>query len=380
MVCKAAKLSLAFVLHAHQPPAESPIRLRDAIERAYRPVLELLAANEWFRFTLHISGSLIEKLEMAAPELLELIAGMVHRNQLELLGGGYHEPLMPLIPSADRAGQILHMAGKLEGMFGIRPEGIWLAERFWEPSLVSDLSRLGVRYTLVDDHGLLLSGIDESRISGPFLTEYQADEMTVFPISKALRYLIPYTGPEECINSLKARAFSYPGSLWVFADDLEKFGAWPGTYHLVQEQRWFERFLELFRAESSWLSCTRLSEAVSEFPLMGTAYLSSVAYPELMSWSLSPQHRKDSWRSGNIRNFLVRFPEVNLLYRKMLAASRAVHSVADPPAEAVEQLWLSQNHSAYTFGWFGGVWLPHIRRHARMSAAQAEFSLHKGSS
>ncbi len=366
-------LHFATVLHAHQPVANPDAVVRQVILTAYRPVLTELAAHPALRFTLHISGSLLDRLDRLDPGLVELIGTMVERGQAELLGGAYHEALLPLIPVADRRGQLAALRARLYKAFGAPPRGAWLAERFWEPSLAHDLAEAGYQFTLLDEHGFLQVGFEEESLDRPFLTEDQGSPLGLFPISKGLRYLLPYADPDQSLQVLRNRAVTHPGSVWVFADDLEKFGAWPGTWDRVHEQGWLRGFLEqLGEAATGPLRCVTLSEAWEAVPHGGLAYLPATSYPEILRWALPPALRSDQARPGFPRHFLVRYPEVNLVHKRMLAASQAVHDLPHPPPDLLHQLWISQTACPYWYGWFGGAYLPNLRLHAKAAATRAE--------
>ena len=55
-------------------------------------------------------------------------------------------------------------ATRLEHLFGQRPDGAWLAERVWEPSLAYDLAAAGYRWTVLDDNHLRGASIREDEM------------------------------------------------------------------------------------------------------------------------------------------------------------------------------------------------------------------------
>ena len=85
--------------------------------------------------SLHHSGPLIDWARGARTEYLPTIAKLVARGQLEILGGGYYGPILPILKPADAHGQIEMMQAFWEKTSGVRPRGMWLAERVWEPAL-----------------------------------------------------------------------------------------------------------------------------------------------------------------------------------------------------------------------------------------------------
>ena len=96
------------------------------------------------------------------PQYFDRLRGLVERGQIEIVGGGYYEPILIAIPLSDRQRQITRLADYVEKHFGARPKGAWLAERVWEPQLPSSLAPAGVKYTLVDDNHFLGAGFSSA--------------------------------------------------------------------------------------------------------------------------------------------------------------------------------------------------------------------------
>ena len=56
-----------------------------------------------------------------------------------------------MLPDADKVGQIQALSEFLRANFGVKPRGMWLAERVWEPHLPKALSRAGVEFVVLED-------------------------------------------------------------------------------------------------------------------------------------------------------------------------------------------------------------------------------------
>ena len=69
---------------------------------------------------------------------IERLKRLVDRGQVEIMGGGFYEPILPSIPARDRVGQIRTYTSYLENLFGTRVRGMWIPERVWEQPLVAD--------------------------------------------------------------------------------------------------------------------------------------------------------------------------------------------------------------------------------------------------
>src|SRR5690606_19512590 len=121
-------VALLLGVHAHQPVGNFESVLRDAHARCYGPFLRVLHQYPEFRFSIHVSGWLLEYMVRHFPEDMTLLREMVAREQAELFGAGHTEPVLAAIPARDRVGQIRKLSGYLQEQFGQVPQGAWLTE------------------------------------------------------------------------------------------------------------------------------------------------------------------------------------------------------------------------------------------------------------
>src|SRR6059036_3396028 len=391
------RLAFCFGVHNHQPIGNFDHVLVEATERAYRPFLERLHARSEIRLVVHCTGSLLEWLRERAPGTFDLLVALAGRGQVELLTGGFYEPILAVLPDHDKFGQIERLTAFLKTHVGIRPRGMWLAERVWEPHLPRVLVEAGVEYVLVDDRHFALAGLDPEALGGYYLTEDQGTRLRVFPISQRLRYLIPFAEVEASLEYLATRRGKVPAVTMV--DDGEKFGVWPGTHAHVYEKGWLDRFFDRLLA-TEWLDLATLSDVVDRVEATAPVYLPTASYREMGEWALplAAQRRlerakhdleplgggdadADLLRGGFWRTFLVKYPEVADTYWKMLRLSGAVRgALARAPhdgrlTEAQVALWRGQANDAYWHGVFGGCYLPHLRRAVKTSLLEAERTL-----
>ena len=319
---------------------------------------------------------------------------------MELLTGGFYEPILAVLPDPDKRGQIQRLSEFLATSFGVRPRGMWLAERVWEPHLVRTLRAAGVEYVLVDDRHFALAGLDPEELGGYYLTEDQGATLGVFPINERLRHLIPFAEVHKSLEYLGERR----GRLAAVTvmDDGEKFGAWPGTYRHVYEDGWLDAFFDAVLG-TPWLRMATFADVVDAMPATGRVYLPTASYHEMGEWALPAEAgraldeaRRDLGqleggprlvgllRGGFWRNFLVKYPEVAEFYWKMLRLSAAIERARqdrpdDPRLPAArEALWRGQANDAYWHGVFGGCYLPHLRRAVKSALLEAEAQLTAG--
>lgn len=381
---------LSLAIHNHQPVGNFANVFESAYSQSYLPMLQALQRHPRVRVAMHYSGPLLDWLEGAHPEFFPLLRSLVDRAQVELMTGGYYEPILAIISDRDRRGQIRKMTAYLQRGFGARARGLWLAERVWEPHLPRSIAESGVDYTIVDDAHFLAAGLQREQLTGHFVTEEEGVTLKVFPSLHALRYLIPWRPVTDVLTFLRERA-SDPAPVLMMGDDGEKFGLWPGTFEHVWQAGWMEEFFTALEAEASWLQVIPPGEAAAR-PAAGRAYLPTASYDEMEEWALPVdsaveymrirqrlEEREDPalryLRGGFWRQFLVKYPEINTMHKKMLRVSEKVWRL--PPGRrrlrALDEVWQAQCNCPYWHGVFGGVYLPHIRRanFAHIIAAEA---------
>lgn len=388
---------LTLILHAHQPSGNFDTVFEQCYQNSYNSFLSLVEKHPRIRFAIHYSGPLLLWIEKNHPEYFARLFRLVVSGQIELLGGGFYEPILVSIPEADRIEQITRLADYLEKHFGKRPAGAWLAERVWEPQLPSSLAAANVGYTLVDDLPFLAAGFLPDELYGPYIAEDCGKSVWVFPGLKELRYLIPFRSVDESISYFRKAADVHPGGIAAFGDDMEKFGVWPGTFKHCYSDAWLENFFRAVEDNSSWLKTVTPSEWIASQVPLGRADLPTASYAEMMEWVLPTstrlqfynlrrefEHRPDLLtflHGGGWRGFLRKYPESNLLHKKMLRASARVAAAPTRRSspehstqlhEAHDLLLRSQGNDAYWHGVFGGLYAPHLRTEIWRNLVRAE--------
>ncbi len=376
-------IQLGLLLHNHQPVGNFPWVFQQVYEEAYLPMIEALERYPDVRVALHYTGSLLDWLEETHPDFLARVGALSARVQVEIVSGGYYEPILPAIPDRDKIAQIRRLSERLEREFHVRPTGMWLAERVWEPTLPRLLQEAGIEWTVLDDIHFKNVGLEDSDLYGYYATEEQGSTLKVYATSKTLRYTIPWRPVAETISALRGLATSDGRRIIVMGDDGEKFGSWPETqsYCWGQDGRsgWVDEFFQALEANKDWLRTVLLGETARTQPALGRIYLPTSTYIEMTEWALPPQkayhfqkvlHRLEEekredllqfMRGGFWRNFLVRYPEVNNQHKKMLRVHERVYAAGGTAESGVVHLWKAQANDTYWHGLFGGVYMAHVR-------------------
>jgi hypothetical protein len=387
-------IHLLFGIHCHQPVGNFDHVLETEFQRAYAPFL--LVAEEFpeFHFACHYSGWLLEWIANHHPNFIDHLGRMVARGQVELMAGGFYEPVLSAIPRRDRRGQIEMHQAFLEAKLGARARGAWLTERVWEPELVSDLVACGIDYVTVDDYHFQCAGFDREQLTGYFFTEDAGTRIGIFPIDMQLRYMTPFHSTADTVDYLITRREELGWQAVTIADDGEKYGTWPGTHKLVYQDGWLRRFLKEVCAHPL-IQPSTFSEYLAAHRSQGLAYLPNASYFEMSEWSLpavkaaglvrlvdEEKRRGDldavkPFISGGIwKGFFVKYPESNRMHKRALALSARIDGATGPAIdEALRHLYAGQANDAYWHGVFGGLYLPHLRHTVWRELNRAEATL-----
>lgn len=381
---------LVLTLHNHQPVGNFDGVFEAAYQDSYKLFLDVLEEFPQLRVSLHNSGSLLEWLEANHPEYIERVRTMVHRGQLEILGGPFYEPILAAIPRRDRIGQIALYTRHLEQLFDTTIRGMWMPERVWEQGFAADITEAGLEYTILDDTHFRAAGLPPEELFGYYLTEEEGRLLKIFPIAERLRYTIPFAQPHETIDFLRGIAERSPGAVAAFGDDGEKFGVWPETKKHVYDEGWLRNFFQLLVENQEWVHVRTLAQCVDETAPVGKIYLPDSSYREMTEWALPTDQQTEylevvreakqdetGWerlrqfvRAGYWRNFLVKYPEANEMYCRAREVSRRLNELSESPeakehphllGAARSELYRGQCNCPYWHGAFGGLYLPHLR-------------------
>ena len=391
------RFHLSLIVHAHQPCGNFEHVFEKAYDTCYLPFLEHLEKHPGVHVGLHYSGPLLTWFEQHRPAYFALLRKLVQRGQVEMIGGGFYEPILISIPPEDQHEQITRLAAYIEKHFAQRPTGAWLAERVWEPQLPSVLAAANVGYTLVDDIHFLSAGFEQEELFGPYVAEDRGQSVWLFPGQKALRYFIPWEKVAQSVAYLRELAAVHPGGVAAMGDDMEKFGVWPGTYKHCYEDGWLDKFFTALEENSEWLCVCTPAEYLATHSPLGRADLPTASYTEMMEWVLPTRVRQryhavqkefsarpeilSFFRGGSWRGFFRKYPEANLLHKKMLRVSARIAGVpsrrsgtkyGDEIGQARDLLLRAQCNDAYWHGVFGGLYSPHLRTDLWRNLIRAE--------
>ena len=405
-MAKEKTICLPIVFHFHQPIDQLDFIYEDVYKKSYEPLVENLYLFPEIKFTLHFSGNLLEWLIENKPKFIQKLKEIARRNQVEIIGGGYYEPIFSIIPYRDKIAQIKKLSELIQAEFGLDVKGAWLSERIWEPNYPSFLNDVGLKYVIVDDNHFRSTGITEEDTFYTYITEDDGKTLRVFPINEELRYLTPWKPSYYSIDYLKKKADYHGDRVALLISDAEKMGVWGTTHEICyvegqghkdgdEGKPFIPAFFEQIK-NNKWIKSLTLSEYMEQFPAKGLVYLPTASYDKMEEWVLLTPIRKrfkkirkafkddpekqDEYlflKGGFWRYFLVKYPESNNMHKKMLYVREKlvkteerlievddeviIPKILDKINEAWDEIFRSQCNDCYWHGLFGGVYLQFLR-------------------
>ncbi|MDR0599210.1 MAG: DUF1926 domain-containing protein [Treponema sp.] len=333
------KISLILGSHAHLSSAAEDEEFEELYRAKLKPFIITLNQYPKIPAVVHYSGPLLNRLEQKKPELFLLIKELVARKQLEVLGGGFYEPALSLLPSPSRIDQIELFTTYLRQNFGRKPQGCWLARGYWEQSLVGVLSTCGMAYTFLSEERFAAAGRAGEALYSPALTEDQGKLVVVFPVFTSFK--------TTAFSALRNAVLSKPGPA---ADHGPGQAAKVVTVFPEFPQEKPEEEGRAFFADLASALADKSKEAVPmEATTPGKVYKTCGALPRVYFPPSYGQPRAQP------RDFLIRYPEANNLYSKMYYIHSLIYQLRGDKSRkqtAKEELWKAQG--VETFSLDGG--------------------------
>jgi len=298
--------------------------------------------------TLFFSGPLLNWIQNHHPEYLTALTEMIKRKQVEILGGGFYTPLLPLIPPTDRLGQIEELTTLVRKLLGRRPRGLWLTKGVWDPGLVVHLTGSGMEYTFLEEGDFRRVGLSQQQVGLPRLTEHQGRLLTVFPFHQDLAQRVQSGDFDAFVSIVPARRRRDRQLLSLF---LEVESSADGAFFTRGDQG-LVAFLTLVRSFYPEIEAVTASSFLkkNQQPLE-RSYFSGTTYDELCRRTGQPP--RPSSGSQSWKQFLANDEAANQLYNKMVYVNLLVSSLRGDKYKkksAYDDLWKAQNW----WGFLGG--------------------------
>lgn len=317
----------------------------------YKPAATFLYSHPDYSMSFSFNGNQIQFFKKNHPEFLEILQQLTNRKQVEVLGGGFYNPVFPLLFPIDRSGQVDMLSAEIRQTTGKRPRGMTLCASSWDTSLVTSLETCGMEYVMLDSSVISPS----KRMYLPVIMTDRGKSIDIIPLYRKLK-------PSEEIP-----AEEYLSSMLAAVKKNVRGDNYDNTVNerYVDVQFTHEEFRDLLKsgyllsihetAKEKFSGTIRFSYPSSYLktvPVRVPAFITAGLSADIAQWAKTPYTAvtKNDGYPVTIYDFLQTYPQSQALCCRMLYVSMLINQCHGDKARkkaAREKLWAAQNGEGF---------------------------------
>ncbi len=364
-------INLSFGLTFSNEGSKIASNIKEIYQNKYKKIFTFICSHPTVRMTLFIPGIVLEWLRDNHPEIITILSEKAQDGQIELLGGGYYEPVLPLILPADRVTQIENLTTLVRKLIGKKPRGVFLNESIWDPSLISTFNTCAMEYTFLDSRIIPQRQQKPQSSFIPHIVEDLGRTVTVLPLHQDFK---PHSkqSPLEYLKFLHNIQNSEEPNIIIAS-----FFTLDAFLELI-DSKWFDTFQQLTHDDND-VHFTLPYDYLKTNHSRRKSYIPAGCSADIAVWATEPCVAHANILTQDIyptaRDFLAVYPEALSLYSRMMYTSAMVNQCRGDKVRkkaAKEFLFEAQNYSAYVFTGKGGIRDKKLLQDAYRSLLEAE--------
>lgn len=148
------KINLSIAFHLNDAPYLKSHEIERMTKTFFGNILELMEETALDKVNIYLSGRFLEALRKVNGAILAGVLDRTKSGQMEWLGGGFYDPVFPIIPKESQDLQIKKHLELVDKILGVRPRGFVLPSYVWETECIDLLSRNGFEFTCLKQYQL----------------------------------------------------------------------------------------------------------------------------------------------------------------------------------------------------------------------------------
>lgn len=339
---------VCFSLKAFPTCSDANEILEKNYQTVYKPLIKFLYNNQNFPFTFSFSGYQIRYFKKRKNELLTILKELSERKQIEILGGGFYNPIFPLIYPADRNGQIDMLSSEIRQSIGKRPRGISIYADCWDPSLINNIHTCGIEYVQLDSKLIP----DSTKKYLPIIINDLGKTVDIIPYYDEF---IPTkdTNPKEFVDSIIKKITKIDkqeNNIQVELDRIIQINFDHNKLIELLETKWFDK-LNKYLSENNDLpiKSSTIYQYLKETNIKTPAYITPGISENICKIISETKSNKQNY---TVYDYLDKFPSSKALYNKMIYLSILVNQYKNDKMRkkiAREKLWEAQNGAGFLY-------------------------------
>ena len=323
------RLNLCLKISAENFDSFESSNLEKNYQQYFKEILSFLYENPRFPLSISFSGMQLEYYQKRHPESIKILAELVSRRQLEIIGGSFYLCIFPLLLSADRTSQIEMMTSAIRSKFGKRPRGVSLFGDVWDPALITNFQSCGFDYMILD-RSLIPA---EKNSLNPVITNYLGKSIKILPsrdyeldkdfesFEDFVKFYSENSNPEESQNPVLLLNFSVESFALFLKSKISEI--------IISKLK--ESEAEPKTDAKTFLSGEAASDEKLNFNLTScqnfikTAYnFENIYVPSGMNSKISRWLKRDTKLGLTIYDFLNDYPQTKALFDRMMYVSMLI--------------------------------------------------------
>ena len=283
----------------------------------YKPLARFLYSHPDFKFSFSFTGPQLLYYKKKRNEFLTIIKELVERNQVEILGGGFYAPVLPLLFSVDRNTQIDMLSTEIRQTVGKRPRGITMFADIWDSSLVNNLQTCGIEYALMDSNSIpenkrnflynIMNDLGKSVEIFPYYNDFIPE-----PDSSCELFDKSITRAVEKVEKQDDYLQMTPDKIVILSMNYE-------TISQLVESKWFEKFADYLKnTGDTRLKTGIIDEYRKNQNIKIPAYIPTAMTKLIDGWcGYLVRNRNKSSFPNTVYNFMEIYPACRNLYNRI---------------------------------------------------------------
>lgn len=345
-------------------------------EKICKRLVSFLFEKSRCKLALSFSGSLLSWISREHSEFTQLLSKIINRKQAEMIGGGYYNPVFPLIFPQDRSGQIELLTSEIRHATGKRPRGMSIFNSNWDNNLVPCFSACGMEYIFLDSSLIP----KEKKLYLPLIASEQGKSVAILPFN---REFIPNTlvEPKEYLRNLfdtvnyltKTDEYNSLTDERVVVIKIDE-----NQFLKLHDSKWLEKLYEA--AEENFSGSINFTLPLSYLHSSGVkvpSYIPAGIQSDVAIWAKTPYKAQENTSNFQLTvyDFLLTYKRNHALYNRMLYISMLINQCKGDKMRkkaAREKLWIAQSGEAYVCDPSGVFANNHVRQYAYRNLTEAE--------
>ena len=317
-------------------------------QAVYKTIAKFLFSHSELSFTFSFLGDQFAYIKKRHPEFFVLLKEMIDRKQVEILGGGYYNPVMPLLYPIDRNGQIEMLSSEIRNATGKLPRGLSLFADCWDSSLINNCHSTGMEYVLLEE---TMVPNNKNKFL-PIVMSEIGKSVEIYVVSNRLNPVLFETPEEflaELINTVE-KCEKKNAYVQFQPDRIVNIRFTHAQLEQLLEKKWFEKILNLIETDETYQKIKFATPSVyrkkdkTSIPY----FVSHGIQSDVAKWIKHPFIESDNKNNTQftVYDFLETYPQSKDLYNRVLYVSMLVNQFKKDRMRkkiAREKLWAAQS-------------------------------------